>query len=127
MKLALGRRGAMAATVAALTAGALATGITTASATSGWTRLSTSHGVGVYSYHSGSSSKVTADLFNGDYVDIVCWKRGDNINNQGNVWYWIDNEWHVNGGYYNQAGWVYAPYVDDSNAWRTGLTECSFG
>jgi hypothetical protein len=128
MKFTLGRRGAMAATVAALTVGALATGITTASATSGWTRLTTSHGAGVYAYHSPTSGKVTlSDVFNGDYVDVLCWKRGDNIANQGNVWYYIDNEWHSSGWYGNSAGWVYAPYVDDSNAWRTGLAECNFG
>ncbi|MFJ6719697.1 MULTISPECIES: hypothetical protein [unclassified Streptomyces] len=127
MKFTLGRRGAMAGAVAALTVGALATGITTASATSGWTRLSTSHGVGVYGNHTSTAGKVTSDLFNGDYIDILCWKRGENIANQGNVWYYIDNEWHASGWYGNSAGWVYAPYADDSNAWRTGMNECNFG
>ncbi|MEU3405132.1 hypothetical protein ABZ766_14500 [Streptomyces sp. NPDC006670] len=125
MKFALGRRGAMAATVAALTAGALATGITTASASSGWTRASTSHGVGVYSDHKSSSAKVTSDLAPGDYVDIVCWKRGENINNQGNVWYYVDAEYR--GWYEYTHGWVYAPYLDNSNSWRSGLAECNFG
>ncbi|KIF06274.1 hypothetical protein PL81_08425 [Streptomyces sp. RSD-27] len=126
MKLKLKRRGAMAATVTALTVGALAAGGTTASAYSGWATLSTSHGVGVYADHVSWAPKVTSDLAPGDWIHIVCWKRGENIANQGNVWYYIDNEWH-NGQYLNTAGWVYAPYADNSNAWRSGLAECNFG
>ncbi|MER7468324.1 hypothetical protein [Streptomyces sp. NPDC097981] len=124
MKFKLGRRGAMAATVAVLTAGGLGLGAAGASA-SQWTWLSTSHGVGVYSGPGAGSGKVGApDLFRGDAVHTLCWTRGDNLGN-GNVWYKVDMEYYRSSGWMpGYQGWTYGGYVDSNAEFHNGLPEC---
>ncbi|MEV0537482.1 hypothetical protein [Kitasatospora sp. NPDC050463] len=114
----LGRRGAAAAAVLALAAGGV--GLSTGSASAvGWYYLNnhpTNHGVGVYSQPYSWASKTTGDLnsfsWSGDAVDMRCWIRGENINNQGNVWYRVQAVYSGSYGYWYGTAYVYGAYTD---------------
>ncbi|MFG2692521.1 hypothetical protein [Kitasatospora sp. NPDC048407] len=118
----IGRRGAGVAAAAALTAGAI--GLSTGSANAvGWYYLTdhpSGHGVGVYWQPNSSSGKAAGDLYStsgsGDAVDMVCWTTGENINNQGNVWYRVIRVYSAAYGYWPQNGtsvaYVYGAYAD---------------
>ncbi|MGC0420108.1 hypothetical protein [Embleya sp. AB8] len=127
MRIKFGRRVATAAAVAALTASGV--GMTAGSASAGTTYvdiyLSTSHGVGVYQTATSASPKVASDLIAPAYVSTDCWTRGQDINNQGNVWYHAYQEAYSNGNVQYAYGYVYAPYVDNNSTFHGGyLQEC---
>lgn len=114
------RRGAMVATVAALSVAGLIVGTGSASATAS-IPLTTAFGVGVYSNHNVSSGKVgIPDLASGDVVISNCWNRGDNLGS-GNVWYHVIGERYAsNGVELFVSGWTYGAYVDGNNAFHAG-------
>ncbi|MFK8910340.1 hypothetical protein [Streptomyces sp. YS-3] len=125
MRIRLGRRTATATAVAALVAGGLGMASGSASASSNvqvW--LNGTHGVGVYSGAASDTPKVADDLFAPASVHTDCFVSGQSINNQGNVWYHVYQEHYKNNTTTYQYGYVYAPYVDDSNAFRNGLIRC---
>ncbi|WP_042433965.1 hypothetical protein [Streptacidiphilus anmyonensis] len=129
MKSTLQRRCAAAAAVAALTVGGIGLAAGTASATTThrvW--MSTSFEAGVYYGPSSTSGKVGADdlqnYHNGtaDGVDVDCWATGQNIENHGDVWYHVTEEWYY-GGYASSdfRGWVYGAFVDGNAAFHSGV------
>jgi hypothetical protein len=128
---------AVGATLAAATVGSIAFGAGPASANM-VTWLSTSHSVGIYNYSSVGSGKTypgnewdltpPSPSYSGDGVDAVCWIRGDDLQNLGNVWYYIDSGYYAwAGGWVSQNGYVYGGYVDGNAAYHNGLQHCSWG
>jgi hypothetical protein len=128
----MGRRAALAAAATAMAVGALGMATGSASATGSYNRdgnydipLYGAHGVGVYQGAQSNQPKVAADLFAPASVSSDCWVSGENINNIGNVWYHVYQEHYSNGSTTYQYGYVYAPFVDNSDTWRyTGLPHC---
>ncbi|KOU52607.1 hypothetical protein [Streptomyces sp. WM6378] len=120
----LGRR---TATVAALTAGGLALAVGSASATVPYTNvpLNQGHTVGVYEEPTSASWKTADDVTNPGYVTADCWKRGQTINNMGNVWYHVFQEHYTNGTTQLQYGYVYGAYADGIRTFYDGtIVEC---
>ncbi|MFG2847216.1 hypothetical protein ACGF12_29185 [Kitasatospora sp. NPDC048296] len=114
----IGRRGVTA--VAAVTLAAVGVGMSAGDANAvGWYYLNnhpTGHGVGVYSQPYSWSGKVAGDLWStsssGDAVDMVCWTTGEDINNQGDVWYQVTTVYSASYGYHGQTAYVYGAYTD---------------
>lgn len=130
MRITVNRRTATALGLAAATASMIALGAGPASADA-VTWLDTSHGAGVYNQPYTADGKTGApDLFasDGDGVQVMCWVRGDNINNQGNVWYYIDQAYYSWSGWVYEAGYVYGAYVDNNALFHSGaIAHCSWG
>ncbi|MFI5865036.1 hypothetical protein [Streptomyces sp. NPDC051546] len=121
MRIRMGRRAATVVAASALVAGVLGAAAGSASAsTNVRVYLDGRHGVGVYSAANSGSMKVAADLIAPASVVTDCFVSGENINNQGNVWYHVTQELYSSGAASGVPGWVYAPYVDDSIAFRQG-------
>ncbi|MFJ7280123.1 hypothetical protein [Kitasatospora sp. NPDC098663] len=131
----IGRRGATAAAVLALAAGSVGLAEGSASA-DGWyyltSHVSSGHGVGLYSMpqsYAPSYKPWSIDLsavgHTGDKIAPDCWTRGEDINNQGNVWYRIHaaHSDSYNAEYWNTA-YVYGAYADGNwyfhYAWQNG-------
>ncbi|MFJ9950103.1 hypothetical protein [Kitasatospora sp. NPDC091207] len=114
----LGRRGASTAAVLALAVGGV--GLSTGDASAvGWYYLNnhpSGNGVGVYSQPYSWAAKTTGDLYSvagrQDAVDMRCWTRGENINNQGNVWYKVSEVYSAGYGYWYGTAYVYGAYTD---------------
>ncbi|MFG2847215.1 hypothetical protein ACGF12_29180 [Kitasatospora sp. NPDC048296] len=119
----IGRRGATAVATVALAAGGVGLSAGEASAY-GWVTISgpipIGQGVGVYAQPTTMSPKVTGDLHSGDLVDVVCWTRGQDINNGGNVWYRVDAVHSAYYGDWHGVGYVYGSYVDGGLLWHQG-------
>ncbi|MGW3043329.1 hypothetical protein ACWC9T_25545 [Kitasatospora sp. NPDC001159] len=122
----IGRRGATAVAAVALAAGGVGLSAGDASA-AGWDTLGshpTGHVVSVYAQPTTKSVKVTGDLYSypgsQDAVDAVCWILGENINNQGPVWYRVAGVYSGTYGYWFGTGYVYGPYVDGLFAFHQG-------
>ncbi|MEV7598092.1 hypothetical protein AB0O91_12010 [Kitasatospora sp. NPDC089797] len=124
----IGRRGAAAAAVLAMAAGAVGVSAGSASA-NGWYVLGirpTGHGVGVYSSPDPGSAKVANDVYSTsgsqNTIYLECWVRGVNIGGQGNVWY------RIGGTNYNYFGsykaYTYGAYVDHNWYFHNGVVEC---
>lgn len=127
MRFKIARRMATVAAVAALAAGGLGLGAESASASSNIRiDLNGTHGVGVYSKPDPISLKTdnVSDLFAPAWVASDCFVSGKYIGSGGNVWYHVYQEHYSNGSIGYGYGYVYAPYVDDSNAFRQGLIRC---
>ncbi|MET8626246.1 hypothetical protein ABZW30_21235 [Kitasatospora sp. NPDC004669] len=121
----IGRRGATAVAVAALAAGGVGLSAGSASA-DGWYYLSyhaSGHGVGVYQQQYSWTPKVAPDVYSywwsSDDIYIECWTRGEDINNQGNVWYHIGG---TNGSWFD--AYVYGAYADGNWYFHNGLRAC---
>ncbi|MEV8530236.1 hypothetical protein AB0451_40310 [Streptomyces sp. NPDC052000] len=120
----LGRRTAV---VAALTAGGLAIAVGSASAAVPYTdiHLTAGHNVGVYQGAAPNTPKTAADVIVPGYVTADCWKRGQDINNGGNVWYHVFQEHYSNGSVQYQYGYVYGAYADNNATFHANtLVEC---
>ncbi|MFG2845874.1 hypothetical protein ACGF12_22290 [Kitasatospora sp. NPDC048296] len=122
----IGRRGATAAAVVAVAAGAVGVSAGSASA-DGWYALryhASGHGVGVYSQPYSWTAKVAGDVYSyswsSDEIYIECWTRGEDINSQGNVWYQIGG---TNGNFFGTA-YVYGAYADGNWYFHNGLRAC---
>ncbi|MFJ3216301.1 hypothetical protein ACIPLC_10320 [Kitasatospora sp. NPDC086801] len=122
----IGRRGATAAAVVALAAGAVGVSAGSASA-DGWYELryhASGHGVGVYAQQYSWTAKVAGDLgsytWSSDEIYIECWTRGEDINSQGNVWYQVGG---TNGNFFGPA-YVYGAYADGNWYFHNGLRAC---
>ncbi|WP_329467298.1 hypothetical protein [Streptomyces sp. NBC_01431] len=129
MRFRLGRRAATAAAVAALTCSGLGIAAGQASA-AGNTDISLYgyHGVGVYEDPSASFKVGIPDLTAPAYVSSDCWRPGQYIGNDGDVWYHVYQEHYSNGQVQYNYGYVYAPYVDNSDAFRRGdVPRCPWG
>jgi hypothetical protein len=131
MRITLNRRSATAFGLAAATAGAIAFAAGPASADATvW--LSNGHNVGVYNYSSTESGSTNAPVLylsdGGDWVNAVCWIRGQTLQNMGNVWYYIDEAYYTWIGVpINETGYVYGGYIDDNAAFHQGLPHCNWG
>ncbi|MFI6600060.1 hypothetical protein ACIBHX_27785 [Nonomuraea sp. NPDC050536] len=128
MKIKTGRRVA-----SALGGAALALGITLGTAgtanawTADWETVDDGHGVGIYNGPSSTSGKHGFhDLYTPDEVYLICWIRGEDIANQGNVWYRTSEVYYYRIGSYNLWGnyYVYGAYVDNYYAFHHRLDEC---
>jgi hypothetical protein len=116
--------------VAATAAVAAATvGVTASSASAAWgfpVDLITPHTVGLYSLPYSWFSKVGPDLpgQQGNVVYVQCYTTGEDIANQGDVWYRV-NGYRLNGTdhYLSGYGWTYAPYVDGNEAYDLGYLD----
>ncbi|MQS16740.1 hypothetical protein F7Q99_32265 [Streptomyces kaniharaensis] len=122
----LGRRGATATAVVAMAAGGVVLATGSASA-DGWYYLNshpTSHGVGVYASPYSWSGKTAGDLWSfswsGDSIYYTCWTRGENINNQGNVWYQVAAVDSASYGYASGTAYVYGAYTDGNWLFHSG-------
>ncbi|MFF2132374.1 hypothetical protein ACFVW1_44945 [Streptomyces olivochromogenes] len=134
MKFKLGRRIAVAGATAALAVGTLALSTGSASANSYINvPLSTAHGVGLYSgpSTSGTYLRDTNPLFksHGDSITAVCWVIGQQIGNDGDVWYMTSQanfNWYGYSDFFPapNPAWTFAPYVDGANAFHNGLNHC---
>ncbi|MFC9329587.1 hypothetical protein [Kitasatospora sp. NPDC057015] len=87
------------------------------------------HSVGMYiTPYVNNKEPYVADLHPGDTVYVNCWTTGDNINNQGNVWYHVIHEYYNASGNQFYYDYVYGAYVDSNNTWRArasnGLAHC---
>ncbi|MFJ8627936.1 hypothetical protein ACIRD3_34565 [Kitasatospora sp. NPDC093550] len=131
----IGRRGAAAAATVALAAGAVGLSAGDASAWA-WYDISyhpSGHGVGVYA-NPNSGTRATGIVLwsvsgSHDEIGIDCWTRGEDINNQGNVWYRVQGVAPGNGGVWWGQAYVYGAYADSywyfHNVWQNGNTgEC---
>ncbi|MBD0690288.1 hypothetical protein [Streptomyces sp. CBMA123] len=118
----IGRRGGIAVATLALAGAGIGLSAGDANAV-GWYYLNnhpTGHGVGVYSAPYSWSGKVAGDLgsysWSGDAVNMVCWTTGENINNQGDVWYRVVQVYSAGYGYWPSSGtsvaYVYGAYTD---------------
>jgi hypothetical protein len=127
MRSKLRRRGAMVATVAALSVGGLVVATGSASAASALIPVTSNTGVGVYNTPHTSSGKVgVPDLGLGDAIIADCWDRGDNLGG-GNVWYHTLSERYSasTGQELFVPGWTYGAYVDGNAAFHAGaVPEC---
>ncbi|MFI6847607.1 hypothetical protein OG535_35380 [Kitasatospora sp. NBC_00085] len=136
----IGRRGATTAAAVALAAGGVGLSAGDASA-DGWYYISShtpsGHGVGLYSLpqsYAPSYKPWSLDLGSyagwGDKIAPDCWTRGENINNQGNVWYKIHAAYSYNyNATYVGTVYVYGAYADGNwyfhYAWQNGaIGEC---
>ncbi|MEU5592748.1 hypothetical protein [Streptomyces sp. NPDC020298] len=121
----LRRRGAI---VAVLSAGALALATGSASAAAALVPITSTSGVGVYNKPHTRDGKVgVPDMGFGDAIIADCWDRGDNIRNQGNVWYHTLSERYTasTGQELFVTGWTYGAYVDGNAAFHSGaIPEC---
>ncbi|MFD8599314.1 hypothetical protein ACFV1L_30360 [Kitasatospora sp. NPDC059646] len=95
-----------------------------AEASGGWTvRLNTSHNVGLYWAPWTNDKDGHADLHPGDVVEVFCWTTGEDIANQGNVWYFVRNEWYMGGtNWQSFDDYVYGAYVDNYALWHARAT-----
>ncbi|MGW3043330.1 hypothetical protein ACWC9T_25550 [Kitasatospora sp. NPDC001159] len=127
----IGRRGATA--VAAVALAATGVGLSAGDANAvGWYYLNnhpTNHGVGVYSAPYSWSGKVAGDLWSyswsGDAVDMACWVTGEDINNQGDVWYQVTTVYSTSYGYHGQTAYVYGAYTDGNwNFHQSTIPHC---
>jgi hypothetical protein len=131
MRIKLNRRTVTALGLAAATAGTIAFAAGPASADS-YVGLSAGHNVGIYNYSSVGSGKTGApDLLlndGGDWVHTNCWIRGDQLQNLGNVWYYIDTAYYTWVGVpVSESGYVYGGYIDGNAAYYSGLPHCNWG
>ncbi|MFD9432002.1 hypothetical protein [Streptomyces sp. NPDC060002] len=114
--------------MAVLSAGALALATGSASAAAALIPITSTTGVGVYNTTHTRDGKVgVPDMGFGDAIIADCWGRGDNINNQGNVWYHTLTERYTASTKQELfvTGWTYGAYVDDNAAYHTGaIREC---
>lgn len=121
-------------TIAGLALAASAIGLSAGSASASTyipISLTTSHGVGVYSQATGNSAKYDSDLWasHGDSIVAICWVVGQQVGNDGDVWYKTSQ---VNYGAYGYSdyfnapytAWTFAPYVDGAAAFHNGLNRC---
>ncbi|MFC5909753.1 hypothetical protein [Streptacidiphilus monticola] len=121
-------------TIASLALAASAIGLSAGSASASTyipISLTTSHGVGVYSQATGNSAKYDSDLWasHGDSIVAICWVVGQQVGNDGDVWYKTSQ---VNYGAYGYSdyfnapytAWTFAPYVDGAAAFHNGLNRC---
>ncbi|MFJ8475189.1 hypothetical protein [Kitasatospora sp. NPDC094011] len=124
----IGRRGATAAVVLAMAAGAVGVSAGSASADD-WYSLNAhpnNFHVGVYQYPNSYQGKVAgvADLSSfpgtGDVIYLECWTRGENISAHGNVWY------RIGGTNYRTFpdAYVYGAFVDRYWNFHNGLRPC---
>ncbi|MFD3313590.1 hypothetical protein [Streptomyces sp. NPDC058656] len=123
----LRRRGAMAAVVAALSAGGMVLSTASASAAaSASVLIRVEVGAAVFNGRSLASGTVgVPDLWSGDVLLATCWNTGQNLGG-GNRWYLTVYERynHLNGLELTVTGWTYAPYVDNSAASNGAITHC---
>jgi hypothetical protein len=120
----IGRRGATVVATVALAAAGVGLSAGEASAF-GWVTVGgpiIGQAVGVYEQPTTKSWKATGDLHYGDSVDVVCWTTGEDINNQGDVWYRVDAAHYAyTGQTWYGSGYVYAYYVDGGLVWHQGV------
>ncbi|MFC8662169.1 MULTISPECIES: hypothetical protein [Streptomyces] len=123
----LRRRGAMAALVAALSAGGMVLSTVSASAAaSASALLRVEVGAAVFNGRNLASGTVgVPDLWAGDVLLATCWSTGENLGG-GNRWYLTVYERynHLNGLELTVTGWTYAPFVDNSAASNGTITRC---
>ncbi len=109
------RRGAIAALIAALSAGGTVLAATPASASA---LLTVQVGAGVFNGRSTTSGLVgVPDLYSGDVLLALCWNTGQDLG-RGDHWYLTVYERYkrFNGLELTVTGWTYAPYVDNTAA-----------
>ncbi|MCX4911132.1 hypothetical protein [Streptomyces sp. NBC_00878] len=133
MRATLRRRGAMAAVVAALSAGGMLLTTASASATASAPAsanasalLTVEVGAAIFNGRSLASGEVgIPDLWSGDVLLATCWNTGENLG-RGNRWYFTVYERYsrFNGLELTASGWTYAPYVDNSAASKSVITHC---
>jgi hypothetical protein len=127
MRSKLRRRGAMVATVAALSVGGLVVTTGSASAAAALIHVTSNTGLGVYNAPHTASGKVgVPDMGLGDAIVANCWDRGDNLG-RGNVWYHTLSERYTasTGQELFVTGWTYGAYVDGNAAFHAGaIPEC---
>ncbi|HEY8978278.1 MAG TPA: hypothetical protein VIU15_01700 [Streptomyces sp.] len=118
------RRGALAAAVAALSAGGLV--LATAESASASSLITVQIGAAVFNSTNLASGTVgVPDLWSGDLLLTDCWSTGQNLG-RGNIWYHtIDERYnHLGGLELFVTGWTYAPYVDNSAAAAGSISHC---
>jgi hypothetical protein len=124
----IGRRGATAVATVALAVGGVGLSAGEASANGLVTigRIPIGQAVGVYAQPTTQSPKVTGDLHYGDFANVACWTTGQNINNQGDVWYGVDAVYYASTGQtWTGFGYVYGYYLDGGLAWHQGtIPQC---
>ncbi|MFD4530885.1 hypothetical protein ACFWNL_03835 [Kitasatospora sp. NPDC058397] len=122
--------------VRTVVAGALAVGglaLTTGPAHAGTgdypVTLKTTHHVGLYWSPWTANKDIHRDLAPGDFVNVRCWTVGEDIAQQGDVWYYINTEYYygsIGRQYFND--YVYGAYVDNYDLWHArgsnGLPQC---
>ncbi|KAB7840005.1 hypothetical protein [Streptomyces mobaraensis] len=88
--------------------------------------LTAHHNVGVYEEPTSVSWKTAPDVIAPyGYVTADCWKRGQTIDNMGNVWYHVFQEHYTNGSVQNQYGYVYGAYADGNATFHNKtIVEC---
>ncbi|MFF2142964.1 hypothetical protein [Kitasatospora sp. NPDC058190] len=127
----IGRRGATAVAAVALAAAGVGLSAGDANAV-GWYYLNnnpTGHGVGVYSAPYSWTAKTTGDLgsysWSGDAVNMVCWTTGQDINNQGDVWYRVTAVYSAGYGYWYGTAYTYGAYTDNNWNFHAGtIPQC---
>ncbi|MFJ2187838.1 hypothetical protein ACIOJE_07700 [Kitasatospora sp. NPDC087861] len=132
MKRSLRQRVVRAVVAGALAVGGLALTAGPVHADTGdhWVTLNTTHYVGLYWSPWTANKDVHRDLAPGDQVNVNCWTVGEDIANQGDVWYHITTEYYWSGigrQFFND--YVYGAYVDNYDLWHArgtnGLPQCS--
>ncbi|WP_162889924.1 hypothetical protein [Streptomyces olivoreticuli] len=87
--------------------------------------LTAGHNVGVYQESTSISPKTASDVIQPGYVSADCWKRGQDINDLGNVWYHVFQEHYSNGSTQYQYGYVYGGYADNNKTFHDNvIVEC---
>jgi hypothetical protein len=132
MRATLRRRGAMAAVVAALSAGGMLLTTASASATASAPASATASallrvevGAAIFNGRSLASGEVgIPDLWSGDLLLATCWNTGEDLGH-GNRWYLTVNERYSRFGLeLFVTGWTYAPFVDNSVASKSVIKHC---